>query len=90
MVLTGFCQPVKTSPVLTRVTLVMSLLVDTKSGAGFDTGLDFYLRTSSRGEEDSIMTSQSGADPGMLEAPRTGVRGGYGGGYRGLGKNNNK
>ena len=68
----------------------MSLLVDTKSGAGFDTGLDFYLRTSSRGEEDSLMTSQSGADPGMLEAPRTGVRGGYGGGYRGLWKNNNK
>ena len=46
----------------------MSLLVDTKSGAGFGTGLDVYLRTTSRHGRDGLMSSLSGAEPGMPEA----------------------
>ena len=46
----------------------MSLLVDTESGAGFGTGLDVYLRTTSRRGRDGLMSSLSGAEPGMPEA----------------------
>ena len=51
---------------------VLSLLVDTKSGAGFGTGLDVYLRTTSRRGRDGLMSSLSGAEPGMPEATHIG------------------
>ena len=72
---------------------VMSLLVDTKSGAGFGTGLDVYLRTTSGRRRDGLMSSLSGWSPGCQRLHliiRGQSRGGYRGGYRGLGKNNNK
>ena len=47
---------------------VFKLLVDTKCGSGFDTGLTFYLKTSPMCGSDGLMSSLPGADPGILEA----------------------
>ena len=61
------------------LSVLLIVEVDTESGAGFGTGLDVYLRTTSRRGRDGLMSSLSGAEPGMPEAtphhPRTVPRG---------------